>query len=394
MQITPSGRAVEHDALRSNRTNADDIEDSTGDVEEDREPSPHELLVNTNLSSVTHQARNTCGCTSLAAAIAAYTYTFETDKLAKGATRYLEMHTPFKLVKGFKKNTFFDAKRYLKTHTPLKLVKGFKKNTFFDAKRYLKTHTPFKLVKGFKKNTDRDYCGLWSSGTECILNFKGSNTVNDFINDLQADRVSAWGLRDIHKGIKRELKGLLEKMDFELIRNTCKGKTLSVTGHSLGGGMAQLFAVLLNKKEDPLKAGIKVDYIFVFGAMPVAVQTLTNDATSNGEFKGFQFYNAMPRGLSKKDCIDLLKMKAIGADRMQPVNCDKVVMTGSGDGERTYLNNSKYIENKDKMFADFLDKIKWTKYHEPKKYMKNLGCPDFKSFNRRIFSRTRMPKYD
>jgi len=304
--------------------------------------------VNTNLSRSTHQARNTSGCTMLAAATAAYTYSLFTDKLAEGATRYLSTHTPFRLVKEFKKKTVFD----------------------------------------------RDYVGLWSSGTECILNFKGSRSANDFIRDLQANLVSAWGLRDIHKGIKSELEGLLEKMDFELIRNTCKGKTLSVTGHSLGGGMAQLFAVLLNKKEDPLKAGIKVDYIFVFGAMPVAVKTLTNDATPNGEFKGLQFYNAMPRGLSKKDCIDLLKMKAIGADRMQPVNCNKVVMTGSGDGERTYLNNSKYIENKDKMFSDFLDKIKWTKYHKPKKYMKNLGCPDFKSFNRRIFSRTRMPKYN
>jgi len=232
--------------------------------------------------------------------------------------------------------------------------------------------------------------GLWSSGTECILNFKGSESANDFINDLQADPVSAWGLRDIHKGIKRELKGLLEKMDFELIRNTCKGKTLSVTGHSLGGGMAQLFAVLLNKKEDPLNAGITVDYIFSFGAMPVAVKTLTNDATPNGEFKGLQFYNAMRRlfrmrtwfrkKYRNKYSIDVLKMKAIGADKMQPVKCDKVVMTGSGDGNRRYLNNSKYIENKNKIFIDFPNKREWMKFHSRKKYMKNLGCPNFESF--------------
>jgi len=63
------------------------------------------------------------------------------------------------------------------------------------------------LVERFKnKFFDIDYVGLWSSGTECILNFKDSEHATHFINDLQTDPVSAWGLRDIHKGIKRELK--------------------------------------------------------------------------------------------------------------------------------------------------------------------------------------------
>jgi len=65
-------------------------------------------------------------------------------------------------------------------------------------------------------------------------------------------------------------------------------------------------------------------------------------------------------------------MKAIGAHRMQPVKCNNVVITGSGYGARTYLNNSKYIENKGKLFIDFLDKTKWMTYHKPKKHMKHL----------------------
>jgi len=57
---------------------------------------------------------------------------------------------------------------------------------------------------------------------------------------------------------------------------------------------------------------------------------------------------------------------------MQPVKCNNVVITGSGYGARTYLNNSKYIENKGKLFIDFLDKTKWMTYHKPKKHMKHL----------------------
>jgi len=101
--ITPDGRVVEHDALRSNRTNADDIEDSIGDVEEDRGPSLHELLVDTHLTNV----RNTPNCTYVAAAMAAYTKPFTSDKLSKGAELYLREHTPFKLVEGFKNKNFF-----------------------------------------------------------------------------------------------------------------------------------------------------------------------------------------------------------------------------------------------------------------------------------------------
>jgi len=67
--------------------------------------------------------------------------------------------------------------------------------------------------------------------------------------------------------------------------------------------MAQLSAVLLSQTEDPLNAGITVDYICIFGAMSVAVKALTNDATPNGEFKGLQFYNATPRGSQRKNAL-------------------------------------------------------------------------------------------
>jgi len=145
----------------------------------------------------------------------------------------------------------------------------------------------YRCIKEFVKRNwrDVDYVGLWSSDTECIMNFKGSESVSDFANNFNSKTVNAWGIPGVHAGLHTELKGLLELMDFALIRRTCKGKSLTITGHSLGGGLAQLFALLLNKRGDPLGAGIHADWLYTFGAMAVGTTTLTNDATKNGSIQ-------------------------------------------------------------------------------------------------------------
>ncbi len=75
-------------------------------------------------------------------------------------------------------------------------------------------------------------------------------------------------------------------------------KTLVVTGHSLGGGCATLFAVLVNDVDDPLGFGPArkfVDELYGFGATPVfhndEQETVNQygcgqNTSHNGSFKG------------------------------------------------------------------------------------------------------------
>jgi len=52
------------------------------------------------------------------------------------------------------------------------------------------------------------------------------------------------------------------------IRSRCKRLTLA--GHSVGGSLAGLLGHLLNRKDDPLQAGLTVDYMYTFGSTPIA----------------------------------------------------------------------------------------------------------------------------
>jgi len=91
------------------------------------------------------------------------------------------------------------------------------------------------------------------------------------------------------------LKGLAEG---------CPGE-LYVTGHGLGGAVAQMFAYLLNKNGDPLNTGREtgVAKLHTFGSPPVANFTLTNDKFMNtsdpqadGCFHGIHYYSRVPPG--------------------------------------------------------------------------------------------------
>ena len=143
---------------------------------------------------------------------------------------------------------------------------------------------------------ETDVANLWvrESDGRGILAFRGSDTQEDLEHVRSPDKVSMYG-HQVHAGVQSELAPLLEKMspsDFASLN------TLAVTGHSLGGGCASLFAVLVNDGADPLQFGQDrklVDELYGFGATPVFHSDEAETAndygcghkqTHNGSFEG------------------------------------------------------------------------------------------------------------
>ena len=151
---------------------------------------------------------------------------------------------------------------------------------------------------------ETDVANLWvrESDGRGILAFRGSDTQEDLEHVRSPDKVSMYG-HQVHAGVQSELAPLLEKMspsDFASLN------TLAVTGHSLGGGCASLFAVLVNDGADPLQFGQDrklVDELYGFGATPVfhsdEAETANDygcghNQTHNGSFKG-AIYRALKK---------------------------------------------------------------------------------------------------
>lgn len=154
----------------------------------------------------------------------------------------------------------------------------------------------WRAVKRYASNgtLNNDAADLWIKAGECILAFRGSDDITDFSHDIDLRSKSFYGLQNVAVGIIKELEPLLELLlaDKDTVRSSCPNSFV-VTGHSLGGGLAQLFAVLVNKRDDPLNWGSrKVDAVYTHGSLPISKERLTNDQRSDGCFKGKSYYTA------------------------------------------------------------------------------------------------------
>jgi len=91
---------------------------------------------------------------------------------------------------------------------------------------------------------------------------------------------------------------MTQKGAAELIASSCASSFI-VTGHSLGGAVAQLFSVIVNKKDNPLGWKRKVDALYVFGSTPIAKTRLSNEMSADGCFPGGSYVNV--GDMKKKD---------------------------------------------------------------------------------------------
>lgn len=142
--------------------------------------------------------------------------------------------------------------------------------------------------------TDAAYLWVREDDERGILAFRGSDTQEDLANVRDPRMIDMYGHK-VHAGVADgEFTPLVDKMwagDFQDLQ------TFVVTGHSLGGGCASLFAVLMNDPADPLRFGEdrkRVDELYGFGATPVfhndePVTTRTNTTLLIGRAVVFMY---------------------------------------------------------------------------------------------------------
>jgi len=196
------------------------------------------------------------------------------------------------------------------------------------AKADLETNG-YNFVRGYNKSTsyDWDYMGLWRKGGDCVITFMGSSDNADFVNNWNHTPVADfYNLTGVHAGLTVELGGLLDEVDFAAVRERCTG-TLMVAGHSLGGGLAQLFAGIINHVADPLNANLHVDKVFTFGAMPVSQDVVSSGSDSDGCFGGSAFFTARHND-DGTDGVDIVANTNVGGTdkSFDPARMTKVLL--------------------------------------------------------------------
>mmetsp|Transcript_149701 Transcript_149701/g.272139 ORF Transcript_149701/g.272139 Transcript_149701/m.272139 type:complete len:315 (+) Transcript_149701:71-1015(+) len=144
---------------------------------------------------------------------------------------------------------------------------------------------------------DVDRAWLLQKHGACFLVFMGSNHMEDQLNNMNWGTIDKWGIQGVHGGAVAELEPLVSKFDFNQMKSVCTGP-LIVTGYALGGGLAQLFSLALNNEAFPLAAGLKVDFLYTFGAMAVIAdaEANCNNKASDGCFAGTQYWYAEKDG--------------------------------------------------------------------------------------------------
>jgi len=176
---------------------------------------------------------------------------------------------------------------------------------------------------------DVDRVVWFTKGSKCWIVFMGSNSMEDTESNSNFTPIDKFGLKGVHAGIAFEVEPLLNKLklDFGKMRSSCS--ELTVAGHSLGGALAQVLAMAINKQGDPLGAQLTVDHLYTFGAMAVTHTKQGDDKASDGCFNGALFWYAA-KGSVHTYAVDVVALHGIGGQNVhRPTKSLKYLVTAT-----------------------------------------------------------------
>ena len=225
----------------------------------------------------------------------------------------------------------------------------------------------YKYVKGYKRaaTDDMDSVRWWVKDGACVIAFQGSDSLPDFVNNWDPAPVDKWNMTQVHRGLTVELEPLLTMMqpDFPEMNSTCNTSVM-VTGHSLGGGLAQMFTMALNSNADLLKAGFTADSLYTYGAMPVSAVGTKNDQAADGCFPGALFFNAENSTGTVR--VDIVRAPQVGAPLLQPIKYIKKVLLFNYEAPMV-IPCGEDIPASVALYPGF-------DLHDPRIYATNIGC--------------------
>jgi len=170
--------------------------------------------------------------------------------------------------------------------------------------------TGYGLVNGTDKAV------IYQNGDQCAVAFAGSDDLQDWIDDLAGafgtKSLEACGLEEIHMGIFEEMQQFVLSPEWSrdfvpFLDANCTGG-ISVTGHSLGGGLASLLAACSNNvgssvfvppyikwgnqrmEGRQVRMPMQEFSLYSIGAPALSTQDILNGMAPNGIFHGARSY--------------------------------------------------------------------------------------------------------
>lgn len=126
---------------------------------------------------------------------------------------------------------------------------------------------------------------IFTDEDQCIVSFRGSASIGDWVNNASVDLVAWRGRGRVHAGFNAALN--LVWMDImPIIRERAQGRTLWLTGHSLGGALAVLAAMRLSHD-----VALVADGIYTFGMPKVGDDAFAAAFSEHQGDRAFTFLN-------------------------------------------------------------------------------------------------------
>jgi len=208
---------------------------------------------------------------------------------------------------------------------------------------------------------DSDAAALFRNGDYCLLVFRGSNCMADMEDSPVS--IFKYGHEINQKVLTQEFEPLIGEMK---PADYADCATLDVTGFSLGGSLATIFAVLRNAEE--VKFGPPVANLFAFAPAPVFYGgVVTNKNSTDGCFRGGSYCSFVKEtdGVPKMDPVC-----AHGLDTVPRLSGPKAkfVKLGQATGETTCDHATESIGQQEPAST-------WMPAHFPQIYIQAL-CPE------------------